>query len=94
MLITQLYEEGDLNPCDLRQQILSLPPLVLPHDITTRTSSSGGPTENRTRAPGFKVPCTNRYTMGPLRVFLRVTPNSVFQYRELNPGFQGENLIS
>jgi len=28
VLITQLYEEGDLNPCDLRQQILSLPPLV------------------------------------------------------------------
>ena len=28
LLIAQLYEEGDLNPCDLRQQILSLPPLV------------------------------------------------------------------
>lgn len=25
---THLYEEGDSNPCDLRQQILSLPPLV------------------------------------------------------------------
>ena len=24
-----------------------------------------GPTENRTRITGIKIPCTNHYTMGP-----------------------------